>query len=53
MAAHWCNKRQTRVGCKYSRSDFVEPNCWVDDWDYSGDGLLINGSGARHLGQLY
>jgi len=24
-AAHWCNKRQTRVGCKYSTSDLCRP----------------------------
>ena len=32
---------------------FVDPNCWVDDWNYSGDGLHINRRWARHLGQLY
>ena len=32
---------------------FLDPNCWVDDWDYGGDGLHINRRGARHLGQLY
>ena len=29
---------------------FVDPNCWVDDWDFSGDGLRLNRRGARHLG---
>jgi hypothetical protein len=32
---------------------FVYPNSWVDDWDFSRDGLHINQRGARHLGQLY
>ena len=32
---------------------FVDPNSWVDDWDFSRDGLHINRRGARHLGQLY
>jgi hypothetical protein len=35
------------------RVTFVDPNCWVDDWDYSGAGLHINRRGARQLGQLY
>jgi hypothetical protein len=29
---------------------FVDPNRWVDDWDFSRDGLYINRGGARHLG---
>jgi hypothetical protein len=32
---------------------FVDPNCWVDDWDFARDGLHINRRGARELGQLY
>jgi hypothetical protein len=32
---------------------FVDPNSWVDDWDFSRDGLHLNRRGARHLGQLY
>jgi lysophospholipase L1-like esterase len=32
---------------------FVDPNIWVDEWDFSRDGLHINRRGARHLGQLY
>jgi hypothetical protein len=32
---------------------FVDPNGWVEDWDFSRDGLHINRRGARHLGQLY
>jgi hypothetical protein len=32
---------------------FVDLNSWVDDWDFSRDGLHINRRGARHLVQLY
>jgi len=32
---------------------FVDPNSWVDDWDFSRHGFHINRRGARHLGQLY
>jgi hypothetical protein len=32
---------------------FVDPNSWVDDWDFSRDGLHLNRRGARQLGQLY
>ena len=47
--------QQTRLEWVAStlRVTFVDPNCWVDDWDYSGDGLHINRRGARHLEQLY
>ena len=33
--------------------NFVDPNSWIDDWDFSRDGLHINRRGARHLGQIY
>jgi len=32
---------------------FVDPNNWVDDWDFGRDGLHINRSGERYLGQLH
>ncbi|PNF36340.1 hypothetical protein B7P43_G00510 [Cryptotermes secundus] len=32
---------------------FVDPNSWIEDWDFGRDGLHINSSGARKLGQLY
>ena len=32
---------------------FVDPNSWVDDWDFSRDGLYINRRGTRQLDQLY
>jgi hypothetical protein len=32
---------------------FVDPNSWVDDWGFCGDGLHLNRRGARHLGQLF
>jgi hypothetical protein len=31
---------------------FVDPNSWVDDWGFSGDGLHLNRRGARQLGHL-
>ncbi|PNF20640.1 hypothetical protein B7P43_G04217 [Cryptotermes secundus] len=32
---------------------FVDPNSLIEDWDFGRDGLHINSSGARKLGQLY
>jgi len=32
---------------------YVDPNSWVDNWDFGRDGLHINQRGVRHLGQLY
>jgi len=32
---------------------FVDPNSWVDDWGFSGDGLHLNWRGAQQLGQLF
>jgi hypothetical protein len=32
---------------------FADPNSWIEDWDFGRDGLHINRSGARKLGQLY
>jgi len=32
---------------------FLDPNSWVDDWGFSGDGLHLNRRGAQQLGQLY
>jgi lysophospholipase L1-like esterase len=32
---------------------FVDPNSWMDDWDFSRDGLHLNRRGTRHLGKLY
>jgi len=32
---------------------FVDPNSWVDDWDFGRDGLHINQIGGKNLGQLY
>jgi len=31
---------------------FVDPNSWVDDWDFGRDGLRIKQIGAKHLGLL-
>ena len=43
---------KTRVGRKHARRTFVNPNSWVDDWGYSGDGLHLNRRGAQQLGKL-
>jgi len=32
---------------------FVDPNSWLEDWDFARDGLHINHRGARQLNQLY
>jgi lysophospholipase L1-like esterase len=31
----------------------VDPNIWVDDWDFGRDGLHINRRGARYRCQIY
>ena len=31
---------------------FVDPNSWVDDWDFGRDGLHIKQIGTKHLGHL-
>jgi hypothetical protein len=32
---------------------FVDPKSWIENWDFSRDGLYLNRSGARRLRQLY
>jgi hypothetical protein len=32
---------------------FVDPNSWIEDWDFGRDGLHINRTGTRKLGHLY
>jgi len=32
---------------------FVDPNSWIEDGDFTRDGLHLNGRGKRRLGQLY
>lgn len=32
---------------------FVDPNSWLEEWDFARDGLHINRRGATRLGQLY
>ena len=32
---------------------FVDPNNWIRDGDFGRDGLHLNRSGARQLGELY
>jgi hypothetical protein len=31
----------------------VDPNSWMDDWDFGRDGLHLNRREARHLGKFY
>lgn len=51
-----------RIGALNNRLDwvanalgltFVDPNSWLEDWDFARDGLHLNGRGKRRLGQLY
>ena len=48
-----------RIGAVNSRYDwvaqtlgvrFVDPNSWLDDWDFGRDGLHINRKEAKHVG---
>jgi hypothetical protein len=32
---------------------FVNPNSWIEDRDFVGDGMHLNGRGKRRLGQQY
>jgi hypothetical protein len=32
---------------------FVDPNSWIENWDFGRDGLHLNQSGARRLSHLY
>ena len=32
---------------------FVDPNSWLEVWDFAKDGLHINQRGARRLSQFY
>jgi hypothetical protein len=32
---------------------FVDPNSWIEDGDFAGDRLHLNGRGKRRLGQQY
>jgi hypothetical protein len=31
----------------------VDPNSWIENWDYGRDGLQLSQSGVRRLSQLY
>jgi hypothetical protein len=51
-----------RIGALNDRHDWiaktlgvtlVDPNSWIEEWDFARDGLHINRSGARKLGQLF
>ena len=32
---------------------FVDPNSWIEEGDFSGDGVHLNARGKRHLGNLF
>jgi len=32
---------------------FVDPNSWIEEGDFGGAGVHLNGRGKRHLGNLY
>ena len=32
---------------------FVDPNSWIEEDDFGGGGVHLNGRGKRHLGNLY
>ena len=38
---------------KTLRVTFVDPNSWLENWDFTRDRLHINRRGARRLSQLY
>jgi hypothetical protein len=52
-------RRIGAVNSRYERAAktlgvaLVDPNTWVDDWDFGRGGLHINRRGAVHLSQLY
>jgi hypothetical protein len=53
MVVHWRrNSRYKRIAQTLGVT-FVDPNSWVDNWDFGRDGPHINRRGARHLGKLY
>ena len=54
------NTSWRRIGALNERLDwvantlgvtFVDPNSWIEDGDFARDGLHLNGSGKRRLGQ--
>jgi hypothetical protein len=53
MAADRSIKRQVRLDSEHFGVTFVYPNSWVENWDFSRDGLHVNRSGAKRLSQLY
>jgi hypothetical protein len=51
-----------RIGALNDRYDWVartpgvttvDPNSWIEDWDFRRDGLHIKRNGTRKQGQLY
>jgi hypothetical protein len=44
MAVRWSGKQKISVGSVDVRCYFLDPNSWVDDWEFGTAGLHINGS---------
>jgi hypothetical protein len=53
MVAYWSLNSRYEWEAQMLGVTFVDPNSWMDDWDFSRDGLHINRRAARHIGQLY
>jgi hypothetical protein len=58
----WTDVSWRRIGALNDRYEwiaktlgvtFVDPNSWLEDWDFAKDGLHIHRRGARRLSQLY
>ena len=41
MVSHWCSEDRLEWVANSLVVNFVDPNCWVDDWGSSGDGLHL------------
>jgi hypothetical protein len=61
-ALRWTDAAWRCIGVLNDRYDWivktlgvtcVDPNSWLEDWDFVRDGLRINWRGARRLNQLY
>jgi len=42
MALYWSHESRYEWVAKMLGVTFVDPNSWVDDWDFGRDGLHIN-----------
>jgi hypothetical protein len=53
MAADRSIKGQIRLDSEDIMCYILDLDSWIENWDFSRDGLHINRSGARRLSQLY